>query len=389
MRTLLLFSVLLGTARAIMRLTDEEIQRINSDGTATHPREMMKWILSQQPVVQGMEQKDPELLKIVRAADVDGFQERMKELNKGRAMNPETGEAMHPEMYMAAMKMEAQHFSLKSKDPDLWKVIKGKGDIEGVQKLLRERHERAMMEKARASMPPPPATPYDDMGQVDMSFRLRKDDGTEVDMFSLRPKDKAEENNAKIMPPHMVCAACAAFTYQASLALPEAYAMNNKRPKRARSVGGMAATEGSFRKALSQVTNEALEEMCDNSTLFSHEYAIEPGKKGTNILSGPGISAHEDSFKGDESVMLQSMHNQQIGRIMTTSCYEHLLGSEDDEEIGPTAEKAIADGADLGVALRELLCTKRCLLYDMNQEEAKPKKKKKKKKKKTVKKDEL
>ena len=85
------------------------------------------------------------------------------------------------------------------------------------------------------------------------------------------------------------------------------------------------------------------------------------------MLTGPGIAPDPDSLAAEDSVMLQRQHSAHTGAAMSRACFEHLLGAEDDEEIGPTAVAAIEAGADVAAALRELLCAAKCAVYGADQ----------------------
>ena len=415
---LALLSALLGTSAAEplvttptgRKLTFEEVQRINTDGEAVYPEAMMKWIKldENQRMREAIGKKDPDMIRIVEAGDVEGFQAKMRVLNKAHSARAEDGSSLAPDMLMTHLKGEAKNFNLKASDPEMYKIVI-KGDVDAMQALLRERHaERIAYERQERAHDERPRTPYDGMGSVDMSFRVQKDDGTEVDMFSLRPEQSDEEEKGGRLPVRMACAACAAFTHQLALKLPEAFAANDKRkpnPKKRR--GGTAATDGLWRKPIAQVASEAIEEVCSDKATWEREYGIEPGRGGHNLLTGPGVPRPADSLQGDQSVMVQQRHGGNTAHFLAVACHEQMLDvdySDDDdgEELvnrivtQVTNAREVDDPESAAEPLFDLLCPKRCLLYGPDQHEVgaaddapEKKKKKKKRKQKTAPKQEL
>ena len=368
------------------KLTFEEVQRINTDGEAVHPEAMMKWLKldENQRMREGIAKKDPELIRTIEANDVDGFQAKMRALNKANSARNEDGSSPMPEEFMKHLQAEAKHFNMKAADPEMYKVV-SKGDVAGMQALLRKRHaEKVGHERQERAHDERPRTPYDAMGSVDMSFRVQKDDGTEVDMVSLRPEESEEEKTGGRLPVRMACAACAAFTHQLALRLPEAYAANDKRkadPKKRR--GGGASTDGLWRKPLAQVTAEAIEEVCADRATWQSEYGLEPGRGGHNLLTGPGVPRAADSLHGDQGVMVQQQHGGRTAHFLAAACHEQMsdLAPDDDDDDGDGEEvvgrivtqitnaRAVDDAESAALPLFDLLCPRRCLLYNEYQRE--------------------
>ena len=165
------------------------------------------------------------------------------------------------------------------------------GDLERMQSLLRT--SKRARDAAENPPPPPPTTPFDAVGEVEMTFRVLTDSGEEKeralipaqrrlrrmrrgrvvlsinlaptltlalaldqDVYSLRPKDSEEEKWQ--MPTHMKCAACQASAHQGALALSRA--LSRRSP--ADPVGVSAL--------------EAMHSLCADHRLWTHEYCQLP-----------------------------------------------------------------------------------------------------------------
>lgn len=121
--------------------------------------------------------------------------------------------------------------------------------------------------------PPNPTTPYDDVGQVQMSMRILTDEGEEKDLYSIAPQDSEEEKWT--MPPHLKCAACQASAHQGAIAVSK-------------------ALHARYKDDLIGVTAlEAMQDLCDNTQVWMTEYGLVPTKTGVNAITGPGISARQ------------------------------------------------------------------------------------------------
>ena len=70
-------------------------------------------------------------------------------------------------------------------------MIAEDSNVEVLQDYLR--HQKRQDEEQSAPPPPNPTTPYDDVGQVQMSMRILTDEGEEKDLFQLMPKESEEE----------------------------------------------------------------------------------------------------------------------------------------------------------------------------------------------------
>lgn len=170
-------------------------------------------------------------------------------------------------------------------------------------------------EKLMESMPPPPPTPYDEVpgAKVGMSMRILTDEGEEKDLYMLKAAETDDEK--KFLPPHLRCGACQAVAYQGAVRIERALLRRK------------------LDELVSIVATEAVQELCGNQSFWTGDYGLVPTKRGVNSLKGPGIPElpEGDSFEGDTSVMMQTMHSGQWGERMVNECLHHLEGGELDE----------------------------------------------------------
>jgi len=279
--------------------------------------------------------------------DVRKFQRIMKdnyksyETSKAVKLNDD-GSAEDPAAYLAALRSNKDGRKwlrqIKEFDAGVHEAIDS-GDTEALQGYLRYVHKR------RTEPPPPPpvnpATPYDDMAQVDMSMRILTDEGEEKDLFSIRPKEVEEEK--WMMPLHLRCPACEAAAYQGALAIQTALAKRH------------------HDDLIGVTTVEALQELCANERKWSSDYGLVPTSNGVNQLEGPGVTMTASSLRDNTDVMLQQMHTSQWGSRLGAACSRHLLGVDapEEDELASVVLELVAAGASeeaLTGRFRSMLC---------------------------------
>ena len=157
-------------------------------------------------------------------------------------------------------------------------------------------------------MPPPPKTPYDDIGQVQMSFRVLTDEGEEKDLYSLSAAQSEEEKWT--LPPYLKCAACQASAYQGALAVTDALRKRYKED------------------LIGVTTLEAMQDLCSNAGKWTQDYGLVPTKSGVNAVTGPGITTRTDELlDGNMELMLQTQHSYELGRKLGEACKAMLIGA--------------------------------------------------------------
>mmetsp|Transcript_10146 Transcript_10146/g.26267 ORF Transcript_10146/g.26267 Transcript_10146/m.26267 type:complete len:524 (-) Transcript_10146:275-1846(-) len=284
--------------------------------------------------------------------DETAFQERLRrnfqEYSKSVATKlNEDGSAVNPSAYLDVARKDKKWMKMLNAIPEaeLREEIL-RGNPEALQQLLKSSKQQAdgVVPPPPPPMPPNPATPYDDIGQVGMSMRILTDEGEEKDLYSLQPKENHDETgrDKMVLPPHLRCAACQASAHQGALAVSDALRRRYKDD-----LVGLTALE-------------AMEGLCDNAPKWTSDYGLQPTKTGVNTITGPGVTTRQDDlFDGQEDVMLQTQHSQEIGRKLADACREMLLGAELDEaELAATAMKAEESGDEESVSRTfiHLLC---------------------------------
>ena len=133
-------------------------------------------------------------------------------------LNEEDGSAVDPAKWLAAARSDKEYMAkVKKESKETYEIFK-KGDHEELQEMLRS-WKRAR-DPPPPPPPPPPATPYDNVGQVDMSFRILTDEGEEKDLYMLKAERTDDER--VMLPVHMRCDACQATSFQGALSLQHA-----------------------------------------------------------------------------------------------------------------------------------------------------------------------
>ena len=82
---------------------------------------------------------------------------------------------------------------------------------------------------------------------------------------------------------------------------------------------------------------QALQTLCHNVSLWTHEYAVVPTKTGQNMLKGEGIDLGETSFEGNTELVIQEGHTNVIGAIAAPIDDAVLMGwrwSNDEGMVG-------------------------------------------------------
>uniref|UniRef100_A0A7S2J4X2 PDZ domain-containing protein n=1 Tax=Haptolina brevifila TaxID=156173 RepID=A0A7S2J4X2_9EUKA len=327
---------------------------LEADGSAIDPDAIRSAIRSDQQMMASMRQDDTEWAAIIAGRpdgtyDINKFQKKMRKnfLTFQRAQATklkEDGTAEDPVAYLEhALKDKKWVSSIKKMGDEQLKEALLKGEPEALQYMLKDAKMRAEGKAPEDTAPPPPPTPYDDMGQVEMSFRILTDEGEEKDLYSLRAKQTEEEKWE--LPRHMWCSACEAVAHQGALAV-------------------SAALKAMYKGDLVGVTSlEAMQDLCANGGVFTQEYGVVPTKSGMNAFRGPGITEIGEGFEGDTSVMLQTAHSNEWGKKLQVACKEYLEGSEaDEDELAAAvmeAEKTDPEGG-APIAFKKLLCQKSC-----------------------------
>ena len=177
---------------------------LEADGSAANPDEVRAAMRSDASMMGQIRKNEPMWAATVAGRpdgtyDVDKFQKMMRRkfvsftTHQATKLN-EDGTAVDPAAYLKmALKDKKWVGQVKKMSDTQLKERILKGEPEGLQQMLRGQRARDEAQKAADEAPPPPPTPYDEMGQVDMSFRILTDEGEEKDLYSLRPKMVEEE----------------------------------------------------------------------------------------------------------------------------------------------------------------------------------------------------
>ena len=302
------------------RVPDTEVTEINDDGSARYPEQLREHMRKQPQLLEQIKKHDPEFHRIVTGEvsvfenEEELFQDHMRKVNRPRSLNPD-GSAVDVEAYKQGIlqqhaaegvDIDAYLQKLARRDQEMHAALIADGEegLEQLQDLLRERKKARDHAEWVKSQPPPPPTPYDEVGDVGMSFRVQTDSGEEKDMYMVSPKSGAGERThpKPHLAVHMQCAACAAFTYQAARAIAAAFRKND------------LIADKKWREPGSLVAEHTLDELCRDKDLWAKEYGVEAGARGLDLLTGPGIPRHPDSLEGDTAVMGQKMHSEHLGR---------------------------------------------------------------------------
>lgn len=340
--------------RPAMQIGGKQHQ-LEEDGSARDPDAVRAAMRSDASMMAQLRKEDTDWASIIAGRpdgtyDVDKFQKRLRKnfesFSKAQATKlKEDGTAEDPEAYLAtALKDKKWVSQIKKMGDEQLKQGILNGEAEALQFMLREQKLRSEGKTPeREEPPPPPPTPYDDVGQVEMSFRILTDEGEEKDLYSLRAKQTEEEKWE--LPRHMWCSACEAVAYQGALAVSN-------------------ALKSMYKGDLVGVTTlDAMQELCASEGVFTQEYGVIPTKSGVNAFRGPGITEIGEGFESDQSVMLQTAHSNQWGKKLATSCKEYLEGGEaDEDELAAAVMEAEENDPEGGApkAFKRLLCNKAC-----------------------------
>ena len=281
--------------------------RLLPDGSTDDVKGLRRSMRADKGFMDSLRENDAGWARIVAGGadgsfDEEAFQERLRknfgEYEKAQAFKlNEDGSPVDPAKYLAAARKEKKWLKMiKTLPEEDQKAILG-GDTEKLSEMLRHAKRKQNGETMPEPPPPPPnpVTPYDDVGDVGMSFRILTDEGEEKDLYSLAPKQSDEEKH--ILPPHLKCQACQASAHQGALAMAEALRTR-------------------YKEDLVSVTAlDAMTSLCDNAGKWTADYGLQPGKKGVNLLQGPGITARRDeAMEGNQELMLQTAHSNDLGR---------------------------------------------------------------------------
>jgi len=325
---------------------------LEADGSAVEPDVLRAAMRSDASMMATLREQDTDWASVIAGRpdgsyDVNKFQKVLRKnfLSYSRAMATklkEDGTAEDPKAYLESALQDKKWVSqVKKMSDEALKEAILKGEPEALQYMLRDQKLRSEGKSPEKEAPPPPPTPYDDVGQVEMSFRILTDEGEEKDLYSLRAKQTEEEKWE--LPRHMWCSACEAVAHQGALAV-------------------SGALKAMYKGDLVGVTTlEAMQELCQ-SGIFMQEYGVVPTKSGMNAFTGPGITEVGEGFEGDTGVMLQTAHSNEWGKKLQVACKEYLEGGEaDEDELAAAvmeAEKSDPDGAPK--VFKALLCKQAC-----------------------------
>ena len=329
------------------------------DGSPDDPDAMRAAMRRDKEMMRSLRKNKPEWARVITGFE-DGTYDRKKFVSimkenyqasqhqEGVKQNDD-GSAVDPAAFLRALKAAPGRPWLKHVKKnyrDVYdKIMPGGGaesDLEALQGFLR--YEKSQREGqgdqgGAPAQPPPPPTPYDNVGDVQMSMRILTDEGEEKDLFQLMPKQSEEEKWT--FPSYMQCAACEAVAFQAAKAVADRLAHKYK--------DDLVGT----------ITLEALQDLCGDVQRWSSDYALVPTMKGVNTLKGPGIT-YEDALKDATDVMMAEQHSNEWGAKLGKECERHLLGADAPEEgdFAAMSMEATTSGiADSGaVAFRDALC---------------------------------
>ncbi|KAL1530786.1 hypothetical protein AB1Y20_001682 [Prymnesium parvum] len=292
---------------------------LDGSGAAVDPHAFARRLRANEAGMGRMREERPELARLLEAEplDVERFQALLRQdkqiwqTAQDLAL-AEDGSARDPARFIEAVRKNASHMAMLKKDhAEVWQIFRS-GDVERLQEMLRD-NQRQKELRDGPPPPPPPPTPYDAVGQVAMSMRILTESGEERDLYMLTAEQTDDE---KVMVPlHMRCDACQAVAYQGALAVQHAFLSHGGR--------GLSSV----------MALDAVQELCDNVSLWTTKYGVVPTKTGTNALTGDGIQEKvEDSLSQDEHVMMQTRHSNEWGRKMANMCSRFLLSADVDED---------------------------------------------------------
>jgi len=306
-----------------MRVNGKYFQ-LSEDGSAVDPHALRAAMRADKGFMAETRKNSPDWAGVIAggadgAFDETAFQRilrknwEMHEKDRSVKLNDD-GTAVDPEAYLRTARQDKKWMKQLKAHPDAQlreEILKG--NPEALNRLLSSAKQGQAPPEPPAQ-PPPPPTPYDDVGQVQMSFRILTDEGEEKDLYQLSPT-QSEEEKWDLMPRHLKCAACQASAHQGALAVAEA--LRNR-----------------YKDDLVGVTAlEAMQGLCDNAGKWTSEYGLVPTKTGVNAVTGPGITARKDELlDGQMDLMLQKQHSSELGRKLGEACKAMLLGADLDED---------------------------------------------------------
>lgn len=355
---------------------------VDDKGNAVDPHAFLKALRADPGQMAAVRAKRPDWAKIVDTdpLDVEAFQAMMRTNYRGSRLQTllaPDGAAKDVTTFRDDPIVTSWAKEDLSGYPEAQRILEKGTDTE-LQQMLRAMKSGVMPPSAPLSPEPPaPETPYDLMGEVMGNIAVQTDAGEIKDLYVLQPK-VTEDETARV-PPHMVCDACKGIAHQSVVALSAAHA------------GGELCDTSQKGKLLSThcetlagLSLETLETLCYNKTLWENSYGISAGRKGINLLIGPGIPAKTESFEGDEDVLMQRQHMHDIGIRLLDMCSVTLLGGEFGDEDLIKAARAHGEDIDgAAKAVERLVCDgpgQPC--GEPKAEQPAPKKKKQKKKRK-------
>jgi len=209
-------------------------------------------------------------------------------------LNPD-GTAKDPHVFRMALQKDTWYMNMLKKDFPKWYYAVMSNDDELLDDFLIQMYE------ARNGRP---GEQYESKGMLQGLFEVKYDDGTIGDMAMLNPTWTEEEaNHTKPLPKHMHCDACRAIAYQSNRY-------------------GRKALKGLEIPKRQAKLIETIQSVCGNKTMWAHDYGVQAGKSGINLLVGPGIEKKKDSYEGMKEVNVQTMHSGLWGARLEQKCGE-------------------------------------------------------------------
>ena len=213
--------------------------------------------------------------------------------------------------------------ALEASDPYMHWVVATQDDDDVFQDMLRGEESKRRGEEKFVN------------ADVMATMTMLTEDGEEKELHQVQPRQTEEEVGSAAMPDYMKCAACGGVAHQFTSAIAATLAARE---------AGTISNAGTKPEPLAAELLDALQDgVCRNMSLWTHEYGVQPGVRGTNVLVGPGI-VQDDQFP-PEDALLQTQHGNLWGRRLADLCQQIVVDHDEldlahavtrDESLHPT-----------------------------------------------------
>ena len=300
-----------------------------SDGSAVNPEAYRALLLNNSEALESLGQQNATWRSIVETGTLDEFQAFLRDMRatsvatSAFARNPD-GSAVNPKAFREQWRADAARMeALEASDPYMHWVVATQDDDDVFQDMLRGEESKRRGEEKFVN------------ADVMATMTMLTEDGEEKELHQVQPRQTEEEVGSAAMPDYMKCAACGGVAHQFTSAIAATLAARE---------AGTISNAGTKPEPLAAELLDALQDgVCRNMSLWTHEYGVQPGVRGTNVLVGPGI-VQDDQFP-PEDALLQTQHGNLWGRRLADLCQQIVVDHDEldlahavarDEDLRPT-----------------------------------------------------